>query len=154
MCEQNDLLEQFKMFEERFDDMSFEPFEEVSKIKNRLNYIEENIEKLYDEMLDDCNQPVKAGYGKFWSYSRVLYRMDETAYRCGMVDYESFLTDDLNNELNYHKDDLRDVLQDLEVLLSDLEEFFKLEKVNFLNDDGSLLKAKINKLIETIEEEL
>lgn len=48
------------------------------------------MEEYYDEMLDELFGPIKiCGYE--YSASRALYRVDETAYRVGMNDYESIL---------------------------------------------------------------
>ena len=56
-----------------------------------------DIEELYDDMLDDCYPMVKIGTLEYLP-SRVLKEVDPIAYRCGMNDYESALLADREEE--------------------------------------------------------
>ena len=43
----------------------------------------------FDEMLDDCYEPVKIGFGTFYA-SDILYNLDPIAYQIGVSEFEDF----------------------------------------------------------------
>lgn len=52
-----------------------------------------DLKEMYDDMLDDCYQPITI-CGLEYSPSIALYRVDETAYRCGLNDFIDGLVSD------------------------------------------------------------
>lgn len=63
-------------------------------------YITENLgEEPFDEMLDECYEPVKI-LGYDYSPSLALYRVDEIAYRCAMNDYYDSLSQDIEYDID------------------------------------------------------
>lgn len=43
----------------------------------------------FDEMLDDCYEPITIGFGKFYA-SDILYNCDPIAYRIGVSEFEDW----------------------------------------------------------------
>ena len=58
---------------------------------------------IYDEMLDECYGEIEI-CGISYSPSIALYRVDEVAYNCGMMDYYNSLTQDMKYELERMND--------------------------------------------------
>lgn len=81
---------------------------------------EQDIEQLYDGMLDDCYGEIDiCGYK--YSPSRALSEVDSVAYSCGFADYTSSLLDDefvevlddQGNVFYYKQEEVDDLLQEL-----------------------------------------
>lgn len=74
--------------------------QEFDSAEDAASYIVENIpEELYDDMLDECYEPVKiCGYD--YMPSVALRRVDETAYRCGYNDYCDSLYSDIESTIS------------------------------------------------------
>ena len=51
-----------------------------------MRYTEEEIEEMYDNMLDECYPEIKIGYIALRP-SKVLKECDPTAYRTGLYEY-------------------------------------------------------------------
>lgn len=67
-------------------------------------YITENMgDDVYDDMLDECYGDVNI-CGIEYSASLALYRVDQTAYRCGMNDYYDGLSRDISDEIENMQD--------------------------------------------------
>ena len=58
-----------------------------------MKYTEEQVQEMYDDMLNDVYGPVKIGYLEF-DPSEILRELDPIAYRCGLADYESELEEE------------------------------------------------------------
>jgi len=63
---------------------------------------EELLKTMYDDLLDECNPPVKIGSFEY-APSLALYLIDPIAYRVGMNDYESSLREDYENGFGYEE---------------------------------------------------
>jgi len=56
-------------------------------------YTKSRVEEMFDEMLDDCHEPIKIGYGTFYA-SQILKECDPIAYRIGLSEFEDTLEED------------------------------------------------------------
>ena len=56
-------------------------------------YTETQLEEMFDEMLDDCHEPIKIGFGTFYP-SQILKNCDPIAYRLGLSEFEDSLEED------------------------------------------------------------
>ena len=74
--------------------------EEFDSIEAAATHIVENIpEDYYDEMLDECYEPVNiCGYE--YMPSVALYRVDKVAYDCGYNDYCDSLYSDIESTIS------------------------------------------------------
>lgn len=52
-----------------------------------------DIEEQYEEMLDECYEPVKIGDMTFYA-SQILRNCDPVAYRIGLSEYEDYLAEE------------------------------------------------------------
>ena len=80
---------------------------ETDDAREAADYILENagkdFEDEYDDKLDECYGEIEiCGYS--YSASLALYRTDETAYRCGMNDYQDSRAEDIKAELESMED--------------------------------------------------
>jgi hypothetical protein len=74
---------------------------------------EDDVEKLYDEMLDECYAGDLTGIFKYFQPSKVIKEMDPTMYRCGCVDWlDSELRENPERFKGY--DELVEALQEAE----------------------------------------
>lgn len=75
--------------------------------REAADYILENskseLKEEYDEMLDECNGDINI-CGMEYSASLALYRVDETAYKCGMDDYQDGRAEDMKYEIERMND--------------------------------------------------
>jgi len=55
------------------------------------------IEEAYKEMLDECHEPVKIGFGEYYA-SDILKNCDPIAYRIGLSEYEDYLAEEEEEE--------------------------------------------------------
>lgn len=87
---------------------------------------EDEAENAYVEFLDECHEEINIGYLS-WPASKVLKKMDECAFRCGLSD---FISNELSErperfegyaELQEELGELQDELSDLESDLEGLE---------------------------------
>lgn len=93
---------------------------EISMVETEIECFEldnEDYREQYEEMLDECYEPLKLGQLTF-NPSQVLKRCDPVAYRCGLNDYVDGL--DLDDDPEYN--DLVQRLEDLQDDLADLQE--------------------------------
>jgi len=60
------------------------------------------LKTMYDDMLDECNPPIKIGSLEY-APSVALCRIDPIAYKVGMNDYESSLREDYENGYGYEE---------------------------------------------------
>jgi hypothetical protein len=92
--------------------------------EKQLNYIRRNVamvdvECLYDRMLDECYSFRSVGGPfEYLQPSHVLARADETAYLCGLADYQDSLAQErdyveIDGDL-YAVDDIEEALEDME----------------------------------------
>lgn len=91
---------------------------EFQTAEEAADYIVENMDDdVYDEMLDECYGDIEiCGYS--YSASLALYRVDETAYRCGRNDYFDGLRPDILDELDNMDSDDTTTIYGLEVEFS------------------------------------
>jgi len=85
---------------------------EIDDLKAQIESLEnnENVEE-YCEMLDETNPEIKIGCLTY-SPSDVLKNTDETAFRCGMNDYNDSRLTDLNEELENKEQELNELIED------------------------------------------
>lgn len=74
-------------------------FRKVETAEEVAQYIIDNMtEEYYDDMLDECYPAIEiCGYE--YAPSIALFRVDEVAYRCGMVDYYDSLYSDILRDI-------------------------------------------------------
>lgn len=56
----------------------------------REKYTDEELEEMFDEMLDDTGEEVKIGYSTFYP-SQILANCDPIAYRIGLDEFIDYL---------------------------------------------------------------
>lgn len=80
---------------------------ETEDAREAADYVLENagseIEKEYDEMLDDCYGEIEIA-GCTYAASIALYRVDEVAYNCGKNDYIDSCASDIAYDLERMND--------------------------------------------------
>jgi hypothetical protein len=92
--------------------------------EKQLNYIRRNVamvdvERLYDQMLDNTYSfDAVGGPFQYLQPSRVLAQADETAYLCGLADYQDSLAQErdyveIDGDL-YAVDDIEEALEEFE----------------------------------------
>lgn len=83
--------------------------EEIEELEERKKSLEDgDNEDAYDEMLNDVYGEINV-CGYQYEASRVLKECDETAYRCGLLDYNDSELSEIEDQLN----DLREELKEL-----------------------------------------
>lgn len=130
----------------------------TDRIKEELKPV--NVEKLYDEMLDECFSFQSVG-GIFahMSPSRVLAECDPTAYRCGMNDYVYNLELIEIGSDYYKQDDCEEqrdeLIEELDNQISDIEsEIEELENGDDAEDQATIFELeKLKSQLKDLEEE-
>ncbi len=72
-------------------------------------------EEQYEQMLNDCYEPVKVGSSCQWNAGYVMKELDPVSFRCGVSDY--LADDDTFIEINgeyYLLSDIENMLEELE----------------------------------------
>lgn len=54
---------------------------------------ETELQERFDEMLDDCYEPITLGFGKYYA-SDILKNCDPIAYRIGLSEFEDILEEE------------------------------------------------------------
>ena len=108
--------------------------QEIVVIKEEIANFEVNPDDYtdqYDEMLDMCYEDFMGSY----SASYTLKCVDETAYRCGLLDYVDGLEISYPTEWD---DELSDLLQELEEMIDEDVEILESELGKLGNTEDAL----------------
>jgi hypothetical protein len=74
--------------------------DEFTSARELSEYIADCLDSnIYDEMLEECYGKIEI-CGLSYSPAVALYRVDEVAYNCGMMDYYNSLAQDMEYELD------------------------------------------------------
>ena len=108
--------------------------QEIEAIKENIANFEVNPDDYidqYDEMLDECYEDFMGSY----STSYTLKCIDETAYRCGLLDYVDSLDISYPTEWD---DELSDLLEELEEMIDEDIEILESELEELDNSEDAL----------------
>jgi hypothetical protein len=120
-------------------------------IKENLSPV--NLERLYDDMLDECYSfKSVGGIFAYMSPSRVLAEVDPTAYRCGMSDYEDGLGLIEIGSDYYNADDCEEqreaLIDEMESEIDDLQ-----NELDALDDEDLAESPSLKRRIAELESE-